>query len=676
MTAAPDAPTLLATGLRHFQRGDYAEAGQAFRGATERDAACADAWHLWGVCEFHLGDAARGCELLAGAINLDPAQAAWHANLGLMQRAAGRVAAALASYDRSLALDAAAADAHCGRADMLRELSRQEEALCSYEQALLLDPACEAAHINRGILLDSLRRHEEALQSFDRALALEGTRADTHFNRGNALQALARHEDAASAFGRAIELEPCHAGAHHNRGLSLEQLQRPAQALHSYDAALALRPLHAECLRGRAHALRQLGRIPEAVESLQQAVEIDPLNAQSHLDLGACWVDLGDPQTALSWLNEAIALNPDLAQAHYNRGVALHHSHRLSEAVHSYELGIARTTDTAEMQWNKAVALLASGDWARGWAQYEWRWQQPGYAPQAGRYPQPLWAGEADPRGMTILLHAEQGLGDTLQFCRYARQVAALGAQVILRVQPPLVDLLSGLAPGRIQVVSLTDALPPFDAHCPLLSLPLALRRWHPQLPLGLATETAYLDGTPWASQDITDTLDTTRTPNDRPPARRPQIGLCWSGNPDNPLDGRRSLPLARLLKALPLEQAEWHLLQPALNEVEAQVIAQQPTVHHAPERLAGFAATAGLCAGLDQVITVDTSLAHLTGALGLPTWLLLPHTPDWRWGLMSESTVWYPSMRLWRQSRPGDWDGVLARVGSALREAGPQPAG
>jgi tetratricopeptide (TPR) repeat protein len=341
------------------------------------------------------------------------------------------------------------------------------------------------------------------------------------------------------------------------------------------------------------------------------------------------------------------------ADAYSNRGAALAGMNRWDEALANFDQAIALCPDHAGAHFCRAILWLLQGDFARGWAEYEWRWKTPhGRAMQERRsFSQPLWLGTEDVAGKTILLYSETGLGDTLQFCRFAKLVRDLGATVLLQVQEPLVELLAQLE-GVSQVLADTLPPPPFDVHCPLLSLPLALGVELATIPAG-----KYLSA-----------------PLNRAARRlaqigrsaRPRIGLVWRGDPHNPDDAKRSLTLAQLLPHLP---GGFHYLslQKELNESERRLVAAHPDDFELAHEL-DFVETAALCECLDLVISVDTSIAHLSAALGRKTWILLPYNPDCRWLLDRDDSPWYPSARLYRQARSGDWDGLLTRVAADLR--------
>jgi hypothetical protein len=435
-----------------------------------------------------------------------------------------------------------------------------------------------------------------------------------------ALGRLGRGTESLAAFERALTLRPGYAAAHNHRGAALSALGRTEEALAAYDRAAELAPDYAEAHNHRAIALHELDRAAESLAASERA----------------------------------LALAPGFADAWYNRGNALRDLNRHADAVESYERAIALDPVHASAHWNLADCRLILGDFARGWDEYEWRWKLPARREARRDFPQPLWLGEAPLAGRTILLHAELGLGDTLQFCRYATEVARRGATVVLEVQAPLVALLSRLE-GVARVVARGEPLPPFDCHCPLMTLPLAFRTDLANVP----ARVPYLTADPSRVSGWRERLGA---------AARPRVGFAWSGSSGLRND-RRSMTLAQMLPLL-AAHVDWVSLQKEVAPADAAVLGAQSAVRDAAPGLSDFDETAAVVELLDLVVTVDTSVAHVAGALAKPVWILLPHNPhDWRWLLGREDSLWYPQARLFRQRTPGDWAEVVARVAAALTQ-------
>jgi tetratricopeptide (TPR) repeat protein len=425
----------------------------------------------------------------------------------------------------------------------------------------------------------------------------------------------------------------------------------PAAALAAADRAIALRPAYPEAWNNRGNALLGLNRPREAADALIAALGLTPRDAELHLNLGNALQALGQSPEALQSVERAIDLAPRLAPAHVNRGNILQKLDRHRDALAAYDQAIALDPSNVDANWNRALCRLLLGDHAAGWAGYEWRWRRAVRETQPRGFAQPLWLGQEDVAGRTLLLHAEQGFGDTVQFVRYVPEAAARGARVVLEVFGPLAELMASL-PGEAQIVRRGDPLPPFDLHCPLMSLPLALGQPQPAPPAQ-----PYLTADPGRTNAWAGRLG---------PARGLRVGLVCSGSATHGNDAERSIPFARLAAHLP-PGPDYHLLQKEVREADAAALAARADVRAWSEALGDIADTAALCAHMDLVISVDTSVTHLAGALGRPVWVLLPVEPDWRWGLSSETTPWYAKTRLYRQTTRHDWTGPLRRVAQDL---------
>jgi tetratricopeptide (TPR) repeat protein len=538
--------------------------------------------------------------------------------LGVLMHRKGRSEEACKLIARALETNAQSVDAHVDRGRVLTALKRHDEALASYDAALAVKPNHFDALILRGNTLYVLARNDEALSSYSRALALKPNHAVTLNNRGSILLALNRCDEALESYDRALAVNPDYADAHSNRGCALEKLDRPDEALVSYDRALALRPDNADALYNRGNVLRKLHRYSEALASYDRA----------------------------------IALRPSHADAHNNRGQALRELMQFDQALASYDRALALQPQNIMAHCNAASLRLMTGDFNRGWAHYEWRWLKQSVAASARHaFPQPRWLGGDEIAGKTILLHSEQGLGDTIQFCRYAPLVAARGAKVILEIQKPLASLMANLA-GVEQVVVQGDPLPDFDLHCPLLSLPLAFGTQLETIP----SANSYLSAPAQRMSDWQARLG---------PRRRTRIGLAWSGNAGHERDQERSIQLSALQPLLDVD-ATFVSLQKDVRPDDMALLRARGDILHFGDELGDFSDTAALTSQLDLVISVDTSVAHLAGALGKPAWILLTYVPDFRWLLDWDDSPWYPTIRLFRQDATRAWDGVVRHVHEA----------
>ena len=437
-----------------------------------------------------------------------------------------------------------------------------------------------------------------------------------------------------------------------SRGLVLRHLKRYPEALASFDRALAAAPSHPELLRNRGQLLRLMGRLDEALAQLDRAVSMHPNDADMHNSRALALLDLQRHEAALSDLDRALAISPGHAHAAINRGKVLLEMKRFDEAMASWQRVGEREPALADARIAEAACRLLTGDFRRGWELYEARWEvEPGKSHKPN-FSQPLWRGE-DLSGKTILLHSEQGYGDTIQFCRYAPLVAARGGRVVLRVLRPLHDLLTSLA-GVSQLVVHGDPLPDFDVYCPLGSLPRIFGTGLAAVPADVPYLSAPAEArAKWA---------------ERFGAKGPlRVGINWGGNPAYIRDAHRSIGLAPLLPLLQVPGVELFSLQKGLRPGDDDLLRGHPQIIRLDDEHDTFGDTAAVIASLDLTISSDTAFAHLAGALGKAVWVPLNHLPDWRWMLDREDSPWYPTMRLFRQPAPGDWGDVVQRMRAAL---------
>ena len=561
------------------------------------------------------------------------------------------------------------------RAQGLHQAGRAEEARALYEQVLGADPRhAEALHLlgylwfqkgdagraldligraialqpnnpgyryNRGLILQQAGHLADAAEDFRQVAALQPADGGAWESLGETLLTLGRAEQALTAYDRAIALRPGEAALRSNQGVALRRLGRLDEALAAQDKALALDPRYAEGWSNRGNVLKDLDRLDDALESYDRALQFAPRMVEAAVNRANVLRDLARLPEALADYDRAIALQPAYPEAHHHRAILSMDLQRPAEAVAGFDRAIAlRPEGYPEAEIARAMALLLGGDFARGWPAYERR----ALAPPVRGTP---WLGGEPIDGKTVLVWAEQGLGDTIQFCRYAPALAQRGARVMLQVQPPLVALLRSLP--AVEVIGADQPPPPFDHHTPLLSLPLVL---------GFAPAATYLQPDPAKVQAWTGRLG---------PSDRKRVGLVWSGASGHRNDRHRSLPLDRLLAALP-RGFDYVSLQKDIRRADRATLDVHAEVRHCGAELTDFSDTAALVSLMDVVVSVDTSVAHLAGALGKDTRVLLARIgQDWRWLTRRADSPWYPSMRLYRQGEDCGWDAPLAAVAGDL---------
>ncbi len=545
----------------------------------------------------------------------------------------------------------AEAAASLQRAVALHRGGMLAEAATFYTRILAAAPHhVDALHL-LGVVRHQQDRNDEALPLIGAAFGFAPNNVAILSNYGLVLSALGRNDEAVAAFDRALALDPNHAAALNNRAADLKELERYDEALASCERALAIAPDFADAHCNRGIVLLKLERPEEALASFDEAIAIDPADARSHSNRGAALQALERFEEAVASCDRAIALRPNYAGAFHNRASALVESGRHDEALAAFDEVFAVDPGHTAARWHEALLRLLLGEYPAGWDGYEWRFKHKEIGLRPRNFSVPQWRGEPL-AGRTVLLHAEQGFGDTIQFARYAPMVAAQGARVILEVQPALVGLITSL-PGTAMIIARGDPLPAFDVHCPMPSLPLAFATTLETVP----AQTPYLAASP----------DRIAHWRGRLPAGAPRVGLVWSGNPRHKNDRSRSFAFDVLAPLISVPGIDFISLQKEPRPTDAVALARCGNVLDLGPELRDFADTAAVISLLDLVVTVDTSIAHVAGALGKPVWILLPTKVDWRWFLDCENSPWYSTARLFRQRASGDWAEVIARVRAEL---------
>jgi tetratricopeptide (TPR) repeat protein len=675
--------------------GHLTEVAQGCQRMLEEDPCHPQA--LVGICLVALASSqsAAAVRMAEAAVAAAPEMVAAWVALGQSLMSDGRNGDAQRVYKHALRLDGGNSLARTGLAELLLAAERPEEAIHEFEQALNSQPVLIPALMGMGHALAMLDRNEEALERYKRALALRPKLPEAEFAAGFVLVRLGRPKEAENRYRRALVLRPDFAAAWVNLGCLLREQGREVYAEAALLRAVELRP---ELISGWVNLAlleREQGRPGEAEIHLRKAFALDPEVVETQLAWCQLRASEGDMAGAWQWLRWALAREPECAEAVNMHGILLHKEDRFAEAVdvfaraellgsraaasnrgnslldlgrtveslHAHERAVERDPTHAGALYNLALTRLRLGDWERGWPGYEarWRFREVHRSPRV--FSQPRWKGEALD-GRRILLHAEQGLGDTIQFCRYATLVEARGGVVILQVQEPVSRLMASLPvvrAGLAETALLGASLPQFDLECPLMSLPAVF---------GTAIETvpwpgAYLGVDPELACERR-----LRTPHVRPnPAQPLRVGIAWAGNPRYKADHRRSIALKTLLPLLRISQITWISLQKGPAAEQLAALPDDLFVWDGSSRDRDLAETAAMVATLDLVITSDTCIAHLAGAMGKPVWVLLPHLADWRWMQETETTPWYPTARLLRQSEPGSWESLVKRVLADLHE-------
>jgi tetratricopeptide (TPR) repeat protein len=650
----PDALANRGDGLRLLGRA--ADAGAAYRQALERQPSHARALNGLGLLAAEAGQWPDALRQHDRAIAASPHLAEAHNGRGVALAGLGEHAAGLASLARALALRPRYLDALVNTGNTLRRMGRLEDALNSHDQAVQCDPDAADAHYSRaGVLLD-LERPGEALDACDRALSLHPGFPPALMRRGNILLRLRRLQEALETFDQALALSgappPYRAEAHYLRATSLRQLERMDEAITGYDQAIASRPDFVEAWSHRGAALRDMNELPDALYSYEQALRINPRHIETLNARCVLLAMLDRNEEAEASVRLVLSLDPNNGAAYNNLGNSLRRLGRVSEALEAFESAMCLAPDPERVRLNYGMCLLQAGEFTRGWREYEARWETDARPISLEGVRAQLWRGEEDIAGKIIVLYSEQGLGDSIQFSRYVPMVAQRGAKVLLGA-PAVLRPLYQCFGGSVELIDRHQVTRPFDLHCPLMSLPLAFRTEIETIP----NHVPYLAPPGESRRHWRDRLG---------PRRDLRVGLAWSGSSGHKEDSGRSIPLEQfgpIIAAAP----EAYCLQRDLRPLDIPALAMHRRIGFFGHELRDFADTAALAAEMDLVISVDTSVLHLAGALGRPVWGLIPFAADWRWLYNREDSPWYPTMRLFRQRSIGDWGEVVQRVRDAL---------
>jgi len=512
-----------------------------------------------------------------------------------------------------------------------------------------------AALAAAGLGLMQAGQHEPAFKVLRQAVEINPGDAALWVHLGNALIALGRADGALLGLQQALALDPNNWEAACKSGLLLHQQGRVEEALARFDLCNVLRPDHAPTLYMRAVFLRELERYDEALADNMRAHALDPGNAETCNNIGYLLQLLGRYEEALPWYDRALALTPAFVEALGNKAVVLGKLLRLDEAFAAYRRARELAPDNAVAEWNLALLQLLTGDFAAGWIGRDARWRVPSLPIVYPDFPAPLWLGESAIEGRTILIYGDEGLGDAIQFARYVPMLAERGARVILMVDAAAVSLLAGLADVAQCIPKTTTPSPAFDLQCPLSSLPRAFAT-------RLETIPATVPYLPSPAAERLRGWEARLGSHDRL-----RVGLVWSGSHTHSNDANRSIPL-RLLTPLLDADATFVSLQKDPRESDQAVLSERPDILDPTAALTDLRETAALISCLDLVISVDTGVAHLAGAFGRPTWILLPFAPDYRWLLDRGDSPWYPTVRLFRQDATRDWTGVIEKMRDELQ--------
>ena len=674
--------------LQHHQAERLAEADALYRQILAVQPNHADALHLLGVVAHQFGRHAVAVDLIKKAIAVAGGVAAFYTNLGEVYRALGQLDEAIAAHRQAAVLQPNLPDTYYNLGIALYEKGELDDAIAAHRQAIALNPNFAVAQYNLGITLQAKGQLDEAIAAYRQAIALKPEYAEAHNNLGSALREKGQLDAAIAAYGqaiglqpdlpeahsnlgdalndkgqadaaiaacrRAIALKPDHASAYNNLGVALHSKGQPDEAIAAYFQAITHQPGYPKAYSNLGNALREKGLLDEAIAAYRQALALKPNYSEAHSNLGNTLRETGQLDEAIAACRQALALKPNYPQAYNNLGNALQDKGQLDEAIAAYQQAIALKANYPEAHVNLAFVLLVRGYFLPGWEEYEWRWKFKEAASLQRNFTPPQWDG-GPLGGRTLLLHAEQGFGDAIQFIRYLPRVAQGGGNIILECQPELERLFQRMAPDLL-VLARGQTLPAFDVHGPLLSLPRVFATDLNTIPQSV----------PYLHAEAAEAAIWHEHLTGLGPSLK--VGLVWAGSPTHTNDRNRSLKLASLAPLGEVPGVRFLSLQKGGAAAEARTPPAGMELIDSVEKLKDFADTAALIANLDLVIAVDTAVAHLAGAMGKPVWTLLPFAHDWRWLVGRSDSPWYPTMRIFRQPSPRDWEPVIAEVREHLQ--------
>ncbi len=634
-------------------QGNLSAAIEHYRQAIAQQPNYHDAYNNLGTAYQQQGDWKSATECFGRAVAIQPTYARGHYNRGVALATQQRLAEAVAAFEQAVTAAPDYAEAHYGLAMSLQQQGEIERAEAAYRQALLLRPAWAEVASSLGSLYQMQGDLERAAQMYEQALAADPNYGEAHYNQGTLLNRQGQPSRAIEKYRRAIACKPEFPEAHYNLGTLLQQFGSLDEAAAAYREAIRLRPNYTLAHNNLGNVCRDLGQTDEAIACYERALQFEPNSSQTRLNLGSAWQEKGQLERTLACYEQAMQANPESAEVFNNLGTVLEGLGRDDEALDCFDRCVQLAPAFAEPRYNRALVHLRRRQFSEGWAEYGW-WLK------CKEYPKrpfhgPLWDGNTLAGG-TLLVYAEQGFGDTIQFVRYLPMVRRLVKAVVLEVQPQLVPLLK--KSGLDEVIAAGSPLPAYDAHIPLMQLPAVFGSTEENLP----ADVPYLK---------CDSVLAEKWQTHLAEVQGFKVGVAWQGNPKYMADSRRSIRLAVFAPLASLPGIQLISLQKGHGAEQVAEVSKEMKILDLGPQLdvdaGAFMDTAAVMQSLDLVISSDTSIAHLAGALGIPTWLAVSTNPDWRWFRDGDRSPWYPSFRLFRQQSAGDWGELFARMKDEL---------
>jgi tetratricopeptide (TPR) repeat protein len=651
---------LLQEAIGHHMAGRAAEAEVIYRRILSREPRHADALHLMGVLAGQNGRPEEAIQWIERAIAVAPRVPLYYDSLAESYRRMGKLQDAARFLAKAVELAPNSAEAANKLGNIQKNLGNTDEAIASFRRAIQFNPEWAEPHTHLGEIFRMRGQVDEATAMFSQVVKLQPNSAEAHNNLGVCLAETGKRNDGIAAYEQAIRLKPDYVDAWENLGRALGAAGRVDESIKALERASGLDPQNPDIHHLLGSAYFEKRRFKDALSVLEKVARARPDYAAVYNEIGSALSELGRLDEAADNFQKALSLDANLPQSRCNMGLVQLRRGRLDEAEASLRAMIELRPDDAEAHYALSAALLLNGKLSEGWREYEWRWHCRGHASGNHKYSFTQWNGE-DLRGRSILLHCEQGFGDVIQFVRYVPMVAARGGRVILAVPPEIFPLVKDY-PGAERVIA-ADELVPLDVQCPLLSLPLVFDTRLESIP----AKVPYLWPEATRAEQWKQNVGS---------LSGLKIGLVWGGRPTHANDHNRSIKLLDFAPLADVPGAIFYSLQKGGPAAQAANPPANMRLINPADSLHDFADTAALIANLDLVISIDSAVAHLAGAMGKPVWVLVPVSPDWRWMLHREDSPWYPTMRLFRQTRHGDWQSPIAQMVDALRSFEPAKIG
>ena len=659
-SAAADAPMnnehQLLQANQYFQSGNFAAAEKICRQVLSSNPDNAAAVHLLGVIAYQIGKTDKALILFQKALTIDPHNVVFHCSLGEVFKIQGRFNESIKCYQQAIALRPDLAEIHYDLGNTYHCQNAYTDAIRSFQRALKLKPDFVEAHYNLANTYMDRGDLMAAISHYQHALVLKPAYAEAYFNLGIACFELGKYDEAAAAYQNAVEVMPDMAGAYYNMGLTRYRQKKLNAAISCYQKAIELKGAFPEAYNNMGNAYQDQKQHPEAISCFRKALDLKPDYADAYYNLGKSLNEQSCYPDAIAAYQKALQVNPNHYKAANNMAKTYQDVREVQNAIYWFQKALHIKPDYAEAHFNLATAYLLTGEFQEGWKAYEWRFKRREWKrTYPYRYNKPLWSGE-DFVGKRLFVHSEQGIGDILQFGRYLPWVKTRGGTVIFETRKALMGLFKIMSGIDELVMFSTDGNPTteFDLYVPLANLPGIFNTTLENIP----ADVPYLFADREKSAVWKDRLKVTGL----------KIGLVWAGTDTDP---RRACALEWLKPLSDITGVDLYGLQKgiAAEQIEVEGLPQGMRMTNLGQEFEDFTDTAAVIENLDMVISIDTSVAHLAGAMGKPVWLMLPYASDWRWLLNRDDSPWYPTMRLFRQPTPGNWEALGQQLANKLQQ-------